>query len=217
MTDSTAALSRDVRPDVLRALRARPRAVLELGCGSTKRDPDAVGVDVIPAPGVDVVCDAIDALRGLPDESVDHIFSSHFLEHVDDLDVLMRESERVLRTGGVFEAVVPHHANAYYYSDPTHRTFFGLYTMSYFAHDGVFHRRVPGYARRPRLRIERVDLTFKSERPFYGRYLIGRVWQAIFGTTRYMKELYEERYSGSIPCYELRYVLVRTSAEASKP
>lgn len=212
MTDSTRTL---VEPEALRLLRSRPRAALELGCGASKQDPAAVGVDMIAAPGVDVVGDALDVLRTLPDASVDRVYSSHFLEHVADLDAIVAECERVLRPGGTFEAVVPHHANPYFYSDPTHRAFFGLYTMSYYAEDSMFRRRVPGYARRPTLRLLRADLVFKSERPFYGRHGLKQVWQLVFGTSRYMKELYEEMFSGWIPCYEIRYVLVKKPAESA--
>ncbi len=40
---------------------------LELGCGSGKRNPMAVGVDVLGLPGVDVVGDALSVLSGLTD------------------------------------------------------------------------------------------------------------------------------------------------------
>lgn len=213
MTRSTAASPVDSpAADALALLRARPRAALELGCGGSKRDPDAVGIDLLPAPGVDVAADALVVLQGLPDACVDRIESSHFLEHVDDLDAVMAQSERVLKPHGEFIAVVPHHSNAWYYSDPTHRTFFGLYTMSYYADDDLFRRRVPAYRRGGALRVERVDLIFKSSRPFYGRHAVKKVWQIAFNTTRYGKELYEEMFSRVLPCYELRFVLRKKGA-----
>lgn len=212
MTHSTAALS---EPLIVRLARGRAPVTLELGCGASKKDPSSIGIDIAFAPGVDVVGDALEALRALPEASVDRIFSSHFLEHVSDLDALLAQCERVLKPDGVLDSVVPHHTNPYFYSDPTHRNFFGLYTMSYYAEDGVFHRRVPGYARRPQLRLVRVDLVFKSERPFYGRHAIKKVWQVVFGTTRYMKELYEEMFSGFLGCYEVRYILVKKEAPAT--
>ena len=39
---------------------------------------------------------------------------------------VIAESVRVLKRGGTFVAVVPHHSNPLYYSDPTHRAFFGF-------------------------------------------------------------------------------------------
>ena len=46
---------------------------LDLGCGSTKRGPDYVGVDLIAAAGVDVVGDALEVLRSLPGDRVAEI------------------------------------------------------------------------------------------------------------------------------------------------
>jgi hypothetical protein len=56
------------------ALSQRP-LVLELGCGGTKRFPEPVGIDLLELPGVDVVGDALEVLRSLPDGSVRAIHS----------------------------------------------------------------------------------------------------------------------------------------------
>lgn len=43
----------------------------------------------------------------LPDESVDGVFSSSVMEHVDDLDSLLSEQWRILKTEGVAVHVIP--------------------------------------------------------------------------------------------------------------
>lgn len=48
---------------------------IELGCGDRKVDPDSIGVDILPASGVDLVVDARDVLAALEPGSVDEIFS----------------------------------------------------------------------------------------------------------------------------------------------
>jgi len=47
-------------------------------------------------------------LRDVPDESLDFVYSSHMLEHVDDPVSCVRAWWRVLRPGGYLIVVVPH-------------------------------------------------------------------------------------------------------------
>jgi glycosyltransferase involved in cell wall biosynthesis len=137
---------------------------LELGCGAKKIRPDAIGVDKLRLPGVDVHGPVPAVLSALDAGSVDVIFSEHFLEHVSDLDELVGECARLLRFGGILIAIVPHFSNPFFYSDPTHRTPFGLYTLSYYAFDLVHRRSVPRYVDSEdcvAFRITSVDLLFQ--------------------------------------------------------
>ncbi len=188
-------------------------AIVEVGCGALKRYPASLGIDCIDSPAVDVVGDALEVLRRLPDGMARLVTSSHFLEHVADPLPLLDEMARLLAPGGEIEIVVPHFSNPYWHSDPTHAASvgFGLYTMSYLARDERFRRKVPGYARREHLTLRQVDLRFKAARPFYGRYAIKRVLGAAFNSCRYMQELWEESFCYLLPCYEIRYLLGHTA------
>jgi len=62
-------------------LKEKSGIYLDLACGGNKRE-GYVGMDVVPYPGVDIVHDALIFPWPLPDESVNHIVASHFLEHV---------------------------------------------------------------------------------------------------------------------------------------
>lgn len=197
---------------VLSGLRGNSKTIIELGCGPRKRDPHAIGIDSEDFDCVDIVGDAVEVLRAIPDAAVDRIQSSHFLEHVQDLSGIIAEVTRVLKQGGVMEAVVPHFSNPYFYSDPTHVHTFGLYTFSYLANETHFRRRVPAYVRHPALELRRADLIFKSTRPFYGRYAIKRVLGSLFNASRYMQEFYEENLCFMFPCYEVRFVLEKVSS-----
>jgi ubiquinone/menaquinone biosynthesis C-methylase UbiE len=183
--------------------------VLDVGCGESKVR-GSIGVDLSGYENVDIVGDAIEVLRRFPDASVDGIVTRHFVEHVDDLEQLLRGFVRVTRAGGTIEVVAPHFSNPYFYSDPTHRTFFGLYTFCYFAMSDLFSRVVPTYSLVPGLKLVRVDLVFKSPRPFYVRYALKRIAGFFFNSCTYMMELYEEFFTFVIPCYEVRYQLIRT-------
>ncbi len=190
--------------------RGSPRK-LDLGCGSAKKGPDYIGVDVIDGPAVDVVGDVLHVLRSIEDESVTEVYASHLFEHLDDLSALVTELERVLVTGGRLHVVVPHFSNAYYYSDPTHRRPFGLYTFSYYAEDTLFRRRVPTYGHAPRLQLESVRLNFRSAIEFRVRNRLTTALGRLVNATAWLKELYEERLAWIVPCYELEFLLVKVA------
>lgn len=199
------------KDSVLSTLAARGSVTVELGCGPRKRYAGSIGIDVIGYEGVDIVGDAGDALRAFPDGCADLVTSSHFLEHVPEVGPFLDEMARVVKVGGRIEVVVPHFAHPYFSSDPTHRHRFGLYTFSYLADDPILRRGVPAYARRQDLRLQSVDLVFKSTPPFYLRHAIKRALGWIFNSCRYMQELYEENLCYLFPCYELRFLLEKVS------
>lgn len=200
--------------DMTGALRRIEGARLDIGCGPRKVRPDYVGVDAIAYPGVDLVGDAREVLAGIPDGAIDGAYSSHFLEHVDDVPGLLGELTRTLRAGARLELVVPHFSNPYFYSDPTHRSSFGLYTFSYIAGDSVYRRRVPAYCRDERLELRSARLRFRSPPPFYGRYAIKRAVETMVNLGRWTQELYEENLCYLVPCYDIRFVLERVGGNS---
>jgi len=186
-------------------------AALELGCGPRKRHPDAIGIDRLDYAGVDLVGDVFEILRSLPAACVRSVHAYHFFEHVADLPALLEEVARVLRSDGWLDVEVPHFANPYFYSDPTHYRFFGLYTFSYLAKDGLFRRRVPQYDRTPLFELVDAHLDFDS--PFLLRGAIKRVIGRLFNLTRWLQEFHEENLCYVLPCYQLRFRLRRLSSE----
>jgi hypothetical protein len=197
--------------DKIGALERQGPLKLDLGCGGTKRASDYVGVDAIDGPSVDVVGDVLDVLRALEDESVAEVHSSHLFEHIDDLYTLVDELERVLVVGGLLHVVVPHFSNPYFYSDPTHRRPFGLYTFSYFADDRVLTRGVPTYGHVQRLRLERVRLNFRSSTEFRFRYRLKETLGRVVNRNVRLQELYEENLAWILPCYEVEFALVKVT------
>lgn len=187
----------------------RPVQLLELGCGARKRCPSAIGVDLLDSECVDIVGDVYDVLAQFPDNTVAAITSSHFLEHIPDVQRLVDEMARVLTDRGRLEVVVPHFSSPYFYSDVTHKQCFGLYTFSYFAEDSLLRRKVPRYGRTPKFQLVDVELRFKAPRPFYGRYVFKRLVGLVVNSCYYLKEFYEENLSCVLPCYEIRYILRR--------
>jgi SAM-dependent methyltransferase len=195
--------------NILQQLGGMSHVELELGCGNRKRRRQAIGIDIQDSPTVDIVGDVYDVLAAFPSSSVDSVYSYHFLEHVPDVPKLISELARVVRPNGYVEFVTPHFSNPYFYSDQTHRNFFGLYTFCYYGEKSPFARRVPTYGFRLEFEILRVDLVFKSARPFVLRHCIKLLIGTLVNSCNYTKELYEENFSYLLPCYEVRYGLRR--------
>lgn len=180
---------------------------LEIGCGDRKRDPDSIGIDILDTSATDIVGDALEVLQALPGESVRSISSFHVFEHLQDIQDILAEVERVLIPGGEMLVVVPHFSNPFYYSDPTHINFFGLYTFSYFCDDRIFRRRVPSYVRRMGLKLNRVRLVFKSFPPRYLTHGLRKIFQLFFNLSSWSQEIYEDSFSRFVSCYEIQYTI----------
>lgn len=115
----------------LLSLPGQQLQIADIGCGGQKQYPWAVGVDRISHPGIDVIADLEERLP-FEDNSFDHLFAIHVLEHIHNLLGLMLEMHRILRPDGVLHVMVPHwqHVNAV--ADPTHCRFMDVQTFKYF-------------------------------------------------------------------------------------
>lgn len=193
-------------PSLLRKLAAPGPIRVELGCGPYKQVPGAIGIDLSPQPGVDYVADVEQGLGFLPDNSVDEIYSSHFLEHIANFEPLMRDIHRVLKPGGRKIVVVPHFTNPYYYSDFTHKRFFGLYTFDYMGEkDPRYKRNVPRWYVDYSFRIVERRLEFLS--PFPVRAFIRRLQGVVFNFNPFMQELFESNFCYLMPCSQMTIIL----------
>lgn len=102
-----------VRAEIVEYFRGR---VLDLGCGPRKVFPskDVIGVDNNKDAALfgiktnpDIPGD-VTRLDMFADSSVDTVFSSHTLEHVDDHVAVLREWWRLLKVGGYLVLYLPH-------------------------------------------------------------------------------------------------------------
>lgn len=84
------------------------KIMLNIGAGDRQKIPGFTNIDVRKLPNVDYVTTA-DNLYMFGDNSVDLIYSSCMLEHLkkDELDSVLREWYRVLKTGGIVRISVP--------------------------------------------------------------------------------------------------------------
>ena len=65
----------------------------------------------------------------------DEIYSSHCLEHIRDINFVMKEIYRVLKPNGKAVIVVPYYITEYAFRDPSHVRFFTEHTFYYFNKD----------------------------------------------------------------------------------
>ena len=197
---------RIVNPDVQQDLEAEKPLKLELGSGGEGR-AGFYAVDHLELDGVAIIADLNKPLDLLPDDSVDHIYSRHTLEHIEELLPLMRELYRVIRKNGRIEIIVPHFSNVYGYSDPTHVRLFGLYSMYYFvsAENQPVGRKVPAFYTDVRFIIKSIRIEF------YKLGLIDRIFAPLFSRvvnrSLFMQDFYERRLSSFFHAWQIRFIM----------
>jgi predicted SAM-dependent methyltransferase len=80
---------------------------IDIGCGNSKQQ-GYVGIDRRDC-GQEIIWDIKDGIP-LPDNSVEVVYSSHLLEHFDNVEIkdVLREIYRVLKKGGISQNIMPH-------------------------------------------------------------------------------------------------------------
>lgn len=178
--------------------------IVELGCGANKA-PGRLGIDIVDLPGVDIVANLEAGLPFLPDNAVDVFYASHVLEHVDHFVELMRDIHRALKPDGKLVLRVPHFSNPFFYSDFTHKRFFGLYSFDYLSRSPRYKRQVPRHYVDFAFRTLDLKLVFYSDR--LPAKLFKRFLQIVVNSGRGAQEVYEELWSRLAPCSEIYAVL----------
>ncbi len=123
---------RAARKKAMSAVRARGegKIIVDLGCGYYKY-PGSIGIDngvgfaaqhAKPDNLPDIFMDLNHNPLPFDENSIDEVRSSHFLEHSDVMHII-RESHRVLKSGGKFICTVPY-ANSAQGMYPGHSIFF---------------------------------------------------------------------------------------------
>lgn len=88
---------------------------VDLGCGPNKAFPHMIGVDSCKdtelfniAMKPDVVCDDASCLDFIDNDTLDFIFSSHLLEHIQDTQAALTEWWSKIKVGGHLVLYLPH-------------------------------------------------------------------------------------------------------------
>lgn len=187
----------------------RERVIVEIGSGPAKKTVNSIGIDILALAGVDIVHDLETGLAFIPDNSVDEIASWHVLEHIVNFELLMKDIHRILKKNGVHRVTVPHFSNTHYYSDFTHKRFFGSHTFDYFSkkEDQGLSRKVPDFYVNFHFKVTHRHFNFK--RNLSPRNIINKFFaHPVFNSSDYMKELYEDKFCYMFHCQELYYEMV---------
>ncbi|SDT84233.1 class I SAM-dependent methyltransferase [Desulfobacula phenolica] len=201
--------------DLKETLNSSSKVVLELGSGRKKK-PGRILIDIIDMPHIDIIADLEQGLSFLPDNCIDEIHSKSLLEHIDHFDLLMKEIWRVLKPSGKKYLYVPHFSNPYYFSDYTHRRFFGLYSFEYFSgQQRRFKRKVPSFYNNCEFITEDISLVFRS--PWKTRKLFKQLIQKIINLHPWIMEFYEENLCYIVPCSALKATLKPIKANKPTP
>jgi len=100
----------------------QPVTKLDLGCGKNKK-PGFTGVDAIAFEGVDVVMNIGKEAWPWPDESIEEVHCSHFVEHLDVQERIhfVNELYRVMKPGATAQVITPHGFSGRAFGDLTHK------------------------------------------------------------------------------------------------
>ncbi|TVO58183.1 glycosyltransferase [Denitromonas ohlonensis] len=95
---------------------------IDLACGNNKR-PGFIGIDSVRTESTDIVHDLTKTPWPLDNNSVDEVFSSHFIEHLtgDEFIRFMDELWRILKPGAKATMIAPYYTSMRSAQDPTHK------------------------------------------------------------------------------------------------
>lgn len=127
-------------------------------------------IDVLDLPNVDIVYDLTKGIP-LPDNSVNEVYSAHFLEHLEDTVAIMKEIYRVCVPGALVRIKVPYFKSIGAFKDPTHKSFFTEKTFDYFDKDHLLNNELPEYNLGVNFKVEKISYIWSS--PLL-RYLPGK-------------------------------------------
>jgi len=103
--------------------------ILDLGCGPHGKKEGSIGLDVRPAPHVDVVHDLNSYPYPFPSDEFDWIEMSHVIEHVTRPLHLMNEVHRIAKHGATIRIITPHYSSQLSYGDLEHFHHLGYITF----------------------------------------------------------------------------------------
>ncbi len=182
--------------------------IIELGCGPNP-PADVIGIDLLPLEGVHFVANLEEGLSEIPSNCADEIRSRHFMEHLSNFDKLLTDIHRILKPGGIHNVVVPHFSNPYYYSDYTHKRFFGLYSFDYFSNtEDQLKRKVPAFYGGVKFKVIKRKIVFKNPDFFIRNQFNKRILTPLFNLNSYMQELYESSFCWIFPCQEISFEMI---------
>ena len=173
---------------------------INLGCGLDKKE-GYIGIDRIKLKGVDIICNLEE---GLPfkDNSINNIYTSHVLEHINNLIGLMEEIWRICKPDSIIKIIVPYFACSGNFGDITHVRSFTTQSFEYFGEDNRFN-----YYSHARFKILKRKIWMFSpdiSNEFWYAKLLSKIFTPLINI---FPTLYEVAFCFILPSRELRVTL----------
>ena len=113
---------------VKKEVQGEPKKI-DIACGQAKQ-PGFIGIDI--AGDADILHDLNIYPWPFEDESIDEIYCSHFIEHVDDIIKFMNECYRILKPEAKMMVIAPYYSSVRAMQDPTHKRPISEMTFLYY-------------------------------------------------------------------------------------
>lgn len=156
---------------------------LDLACGQNKQE-GFFGIDVQPTDDTDLVLDLLRFPWPFDDDSVEEVYSSHWVEHIphwrpwfgeiDGLLLVMDEIWRVCKDQAQVRIVHPYGMTARALQDPTHERYIVEQTWGYFNRQVREDMGLSHYPVTCDFEITNISNSFHGE--WYGRADLARTW-----------------------------------------
>ena len=207
-----------VNPKVTEDLNKGIPIGIDLGCGDLKRE-GFYGVDRHEMDGnTDIIADLNEPFHLLPDDCAAQIYLCHVQEHIQNVLPLIKEIYRVARKDCNIEIIVSHLSDPYFYSDPTHGRFLGLYSMYYFANPDkqALTRKVPSFYSNMRFVAESIKITLHTKGNT--ERVCGLLFSSLINKNIFYQDLYDRRTSKvfvagkyNIYCDQISYIVIHST------
>lgn len=174
--------------------------ILDLGCGNDKYKSNnaedvVIGLDKENFPEVDVVHDLEEMPLLFKDNEFDEIITSHVLEHISNLEPLLREMHRITKNKGLIKISVPFFTSDAAFSMIDHRRFFTYTTFDKYTEESRMHPHA--------------DCTFRitNKKIVFGRGNIGILNWFMNPIVNLMPKIYQRFFAWIVPSDELQFEL----------
>ena len=129
-----------------------------------------LNADIVRGPGIDVSFDA-NKVWPFPDEFFEEIYASHILEHLWNLNLVMKEAHRVLKPNGIFEIKVPFGGVSWSNPDPNHVRWFVPESLAYYLQGNGVNTTLEADWETPLFKLESCEVI----RIFWQRERLGKL------------------------------------------
>lgn len=162
--------------------------ILDIGCGDAKLarkhifpsynfEGTVIGLDLNKTKATDVLCDLEKGKLPFKDNSFDIIYTSHCLEHIENIIPIIYEIQRILKKGGYFLIAVPHTSYIDSMNELTHKRLFGYHSFDFL----ITEHRQPKLRGKPLFKMIKRKISFPSVFKYSGVQFMANKFPEIYG------------------------------------